>query len=533
MTSHWGNFMNKEYVKIIIFAVQSVITVAVIVLACIFGIPCKHKPEDLVEINTEATCTEDGKLQIICTAWNCNAVVEEIVKPASGHEFGPFETRKTATCTEQGLKVKICRTCGYEEQVKTNANGHTKAPVVEEDVIEPTCTEKGSYNEVTYCSVCDAKLKTKKCTIDALGHEEIARVENYLNANCTFNGSYDDVIYCSRCDEELDRQPKIIYASGHDIVAMLYDKAMKYSCADCGFVSNGSESLKYELNEDGTYTVVGIDDCADGYVFIPAYVDGKKVVAIGDSAFANTAIKYIGIPPTIESIGNRAFAGCKVLDNVVLSQSLTTIGQYAFAGCHALKSIRIHSGVTIISDYAFYECITLESVVLPDGVKRIGRSAFHNTAIKSIVIPDSVTRIGDSAFNGCTFLSEITLGKSITTIGSGAFFGCKSLVDFALPEALTGIGDQAFSNCENLVNIVVPGKVTNIGKYAFSGCTSLEKIFLPYTLTSLGFEAFHLCNSLTLVEFDGTDLQWEKLSADLGYNYGGYVVTFGTVEYQK
>ena len=61
----------------------------------------------------------------------------------------------------------------------------------------------------------------------------------------------------------------------------------------------------------------------------------------------------------------------------------------------------------------------------------------------------------------------------------------------------------------------------------------LERIFLPYTLTSLGLEAFHLCTGLTLVEFDGTDLQWEKLSVDLGYNYGGYVVTFGTVEYQK
>ena len=524
--------MKKECVKIIVFAVQCVITAVVIALACIFGIPCEHEETEWVVV-AEATCQNWGESQLVCQRSRCGAVLESKRLESLGHNY-TLTTNKKATCTENGLEERTCKRCGDVKSKTLTKTGHKEMPAVIENHVDPTCTQDGSYNEVVYCSTCSAKVKSTKVVIDALGHvEEEPVVENYLNANCTFNGSYDAVVYCSRCDVELDRQPTVVHAPGHDIVDVLYGENMKYSCADCGYVSYGSEGLSYSLNEDGTLTVVGVGSCTDEYVFIPAYLSGKKVVAIGDSAFENTAIKYIGIAPTIETIGNRAFAGCKVLDRVVLPDVVTTIGDAAFSDCRALKGIVIPDGVTEISSYLFYGCISLESVVIPEGVERIGESAFHSTALKSVVIPDSVTVIGNSTFNGCIFLSEITLSKSITVIGNSTFFGCKSLESIELPEGLISIGKQAFSNCESLVNIAVPGKVTTIGEYAFSGCTSLERIFLPFTLTDLGLEAFHLCTGLTLVEFDGTDLQWEKLSVDLGYNYGGYVVTFGTVEYQK
>ena len=523
--------MNKELVKIIVFAVQSVITVVVIALACIFGIPCDHKETEWVV--TEATCEDWGERHLVCQG-KCGEVLESERLAPLGHDYGRAVTVKKATCTEDGLEERTCNLCGEVKPKIINKYGHKEKPAVTENYVDPTCTKDGGYNEVVYCSKCNEKVKSTKVVIEAFGHTEKEPViENYLNSTCTFNGSYDAVVYCSTCDEELERQPTIIHAPGHDIVDVLYGEKMVYSCADCGFVSNGSEGLTYGLNEDGTLTVVGMGSCTDEYVFIPAYLGGKKVVAIGDSAFENTAIKYIGIAPTVETIGNRAFAGCKVLGKALLPDSVTEIGDFTFFDCRALKSIVVPYGVTEIGDYAFYGCIALESVVIPEGVEGIGESAFQNTALKSVVIPDSVTVIGNSAFNGCIFLSEITISKSLTVIGNSTFFGCKSLESIELPESLIYIDKQAFSNCESLVNIVVPGKVTSIGEYAFSGCTALERIFLPFTLTNLGLEAFHLCTGLTLVEFDGTDLQWEKLSVDLGYNYGGYVVTFGTVEYQK
>ena len=523
--------MKKEYVKIIVFAIQSLITAAVIVVACIFGIPCEHKETEWVV--TEATCKEWGERQLVCQGKRCGAVLQSERLEPLGHNY-VLTTNKKATCTENGLEERTCKLCGDVKSKTLTKTGHKEKPAVIENYVDPTCTKDGSYNEVVYCSTCKAKVKSTKVVIPALGHTEAEPVvENYLNANCTYNGSYDDVTYCTTCDAELNRQPTVIHAPGHDIVSVLYGETMKYSCADCGFVSNGSEGLNYVINEDGTLTVIGIGSCTDEYVFIPAYLGGKKVVAIGDSAFENTAIKYIGIAPTVEAIGARAFAGCKVLDRVVLPDVVTTIGDSAFSDCRALKEIAIPEGVTEIGNYVFYGCVSLESVVIPEGIERIGESAFHNTALKSVVIPDSVIVIGNSAFNGCIFLTEITLSSSITVIGNSTFFGCKSLESIELPEGLLSIGKQAFSNCESLENIIVPGKVTTIGEYAFSGCTSLERIFLPFTLTDLGYEAFHLCTGLALVEFDGTDLQWAKLSENLGYNYGGYIVTFGTIEYQK
>ena len=36
--------------------------------------------------------------------------------------------------------------------------------------MEPTCTEKGSYDSVVYCEVCDAEVNSVKVDIEATGH---------------------------------------------------------------------------------------------------------------------------------------------------------------------------------------------------------------------------------------------------------------------------------------------------------------------------------------------------------------------------
>ena len=50
------------------------------------------------------------------------------------------------------------------------AHEHTPASAVEENLINATCTEDGSYDEVVYCSVCGEELSRETKTIPALGH---------------------------------------------------------------------------------------------------------------------------------------------------------------------------------------------------------------------------------------------------------------------------------------------------------------------------------------------------------------------------
>ncbi len=64
-------------------------------------------------------------------------------------------------------------------------------------------------------------------------------------------------------------------------------------------------------NTDGDIVITGIDMLREDYVYdIPAYIDGKKVVAIGEWAFSNTWAAAIYVPATVKCIGIGAFNWC-------------------------------------------------------------------------------------------------------------------------------------------------------------------------------------------------------------------------------
>ena len=81
-------------------------------------------------------------------------------------------------------------------------------------VVAPTCTATG-LTEGKHCSVCKAVL-VKQETVAALGHTEAEAVkENEVAATCTAEGSYDEVVYCTVCDAELSRDTVTVDALGH------------------------------------------------------------------------------------------------------------------------------------------------------------------------------------------------------------------------------------------------------------------------------------------------------------------------------
>lgn len=88
--------------------------------------------------------------------------------------------------------------------------------VVKENEKKATCTEKGSYDEVVYCSVCHKEVSRKTKSVKALGHFMSAPIkENERDATCTEKGSYDEVVYCSVCQKEVSRKAKTLKALGH------------------------------------------------------------------------------------------------------------------------------------------------------------------------------------------------------------------------------------------------------------------------------------------------------------------------------
>ena len=83
-----------------------------------------------------------------------------------------------------------------------------------------------------------------------------------------------------------------------------------------------------------------------------------EITTIGRSAFNGCfSLEVIRFPPTLVSIDHNAFARCRKLREVDLTNSNTSsIGHSAFEGCVALRVVKLPSSFTTINRYTFRYC---------------------------------------------------------------------------------------------------------------------------------------------------------------------------------
>ena len=243
--------------------------------------------------------------------------------------------------------------------------------------------------------------------------------------------------------------------------------------------------------------------------------------AVGDYAFAETAVSNLNLGTKLKSIGAYAFFKCLQLENntqhPIVPASVTRIGQLAFANSGLwnkpaedgviyagswivgyvgnIREVNVQPGTVGVSDYAFYMAQTLESVSgLAAGVKNIGRGAFFGcTRLGTLALCDEMEKIEDYAFYACTNLLEVTLPQNLKKVGRSAFYGCTilSYVDFSALLYIEEIDKFAFANCQNLAEINFGYTLKTIGDYAFYKCYSLERVELPDTVETIGNYAFY------------------------------------------
>ena len=188
----------------------------------------------------------------------------------------------------------------------------------------------------------------------------------------------------------------------------------------------------------------------------------------------------------------------------------------------------IDSSVNTIGGYALGRNISLKKIIIPGSVTNIGYWAFANiTSLTEIIIPNNVTKINHYTFNNCTNLKEIVLPGSITSIEAGAFNDCTSLKEIVLPKSVTRIS-TSFQRCTGLKEIILPNGITEIPG-SFKGCTSLEKIIIPDSVTKIGYQAFYGCKNLKLINYIGTEEDWNLIQ--FGGSWNTSVPTDYTINY--
>ena len=198
------------------------------------GLPvnsCDHKYK-LTE-NT-ATCTEAGTATYTCTKCGDSYTVPAA---ATGHSFttkASSNKATDATCTAAATYYVRCDNCDAVSNSKTvpvgDANGHsftTKAS--SSKATDATCTAAATY--YVRCDNCDAVSDSKTVPVgDANGHSPAAAVrENEVAATCAAAGSYDEVVYCSVCNAEISRTQKTIDKLQHD-----FGNNLEYCKNGCG-----------------------------------------------------------------------------------------------------------------------------------------------------------------------------------------------------------------------------------------------------------------------------------------------------------
>lgn len=112
------------------------------------SVPCEHSDIDWL-VKQPAGCTEEGLKVYACTT--CGKVYDSMAIPATGHTPGEWEIVEEPTCTEQGQQVKRCTSCDEVLDTETiPPTGHSFGEWIVDK--QPTYTEEGERRRI--CSVC-------------------------------------------------------------------------------------------------------------------------------------------------------------------------------------------------------------------------------------------------------------------------------------------------------------------------------------------------------------------------------------------
>jgi len=264
------------------------------------------------------------------------------------------------------------------------------------------------------------------------------------------------------------------------------------------------------------------------------YPEGKK-----DTAF--TCMQ------DVKAIGANAFAGCRHLQSVRLTDNVWWVSNRAFSQCKKLKSVQLPEGLYYLGANAFEYCDQLKAITLPAGLKQIGTDVFVETKlekltwnvvageamqpntfpfVKELTIGDRVKRIPDHFMAGAQKLKVLRIPAGVKHIGKNAFFGCTNVEDIywnaeacadledeteirpsLIPTPLSGeeelmvrkfvIGENVkrlpahlCANMTNLRQIVIPNSVKEIGANAFWNDSRLVNISLGTSVETIGDYAF-------------------------------------------
>ena len=257
-----------------------------------------------------------------------------------------------------------------------------------------------------------------------------------------------------------------------------------YSFYNCIQLSSFDFSTKTQLSK--------ISDRSFQYSGIETAVFPSSLNSVDVSSFESSCLKTVSFSSNtkITAIPWLCFAYCKLLETLILTDSIKTIDEESFIMCINLQSVLLPHDIESIESRAFYSCTSLNEVTLSlnCNLQTVKGQAFGNCPMLTEIKLQS----GESNFK---FMRDVLLSYNLSIIY--VYLSSSKNRMYVVPSNVQKINPYAFQQCNNLQTVVIPdGTISYIGLYAFEGCQKLENLYLPNTLSEVGVSAFANCKKL-------------------------------------
>lgn len=229
----------------------------------------------------------------------------------------------------------------------------------------------------------------------------------------------------------------------HLLIAALFTAScllppLSASAAEETLIADG---LAYTVIGDDCY-LSGVDDPSISSVFIPAEIDGRKVM-VSENVFKDCQnLKEI--------IADENQSSVYTIDGVLFQKEADWLLAYPCAKQGA--EYRIPDGITGISGGAFYGCAELENVIFPENLTTSEAGIFYNCP-KLSVIDGTISGAGSLALHDCKNISSLHFGGINTDISLAVF---PELQEVAFEDDTEIRGSFKASKNEKLTTVSVP-----------------------------------------------------------------------------
>lgn len=212
----------------------------------------------------------------------------------------PHTNKETDWTTDENGHWHKCPDC----TAKVDYEEHTPAEAVKKNVVDPTCTVDGSYDEVVYCSVCDYEISRTPKTTDATGHSFTNYISNG-DADCLNDGT--KTAECDNSCGETDTVDDVDSKTGHKwSTKYTYDKNYHWhECehTNCPVTDNADKDGHGTHISSGEATEDNDEHCTVcGYVINPPL----------DHLCGRTELTFVPeVPETCTTDGTKAHYECR------------------------------------------------------------------------------------------------------------------------------------------------------------------------------------------------------------------------------